>query len=58
MIFYEQIRYNILFKNVIHNGGESTINYIKTFQNDKALEISVVNNYSEDQVINTFLNSL
>ena len=43
-----------LFPN-IHKGGESEINYIKIFQNFKALEISVGNSYSEDQLMHTFL---
>ena len=41
MNFSDQIRYNRLFQQVIHKGGESAINYIKIFQNAKALEISL-----------------
>ena len=49
MRFAEQIRSNRLFQRLIHTGGDSAINYIKRFHNDKALEVSVVNSYSEDQ---------
>ena len=48
MNFSEQIRYNRLFKQVVNKGGESAINYIKRFNNAKALEISVGNSYSKD----------
>ena len=40
--FSDQIRYNRLFQKVVHKEGESKINYIKIFQNAKALAISVV----------------
>ena len=55
MSFYDKIRYNILFQQVKQKLGESATNYIKVFQNAKALEISVGNSYSEDQLIHTFL---
>ena len=51
--FYNQIRYNRLFQQVIYKVGESGINYIKIFQNAKA--ISVGNSYSKDQLMQTFL---
>ena len=38
----------------MHKGGESTINYTK-IQNDKALVISVVNSYTEYQLMHTFI---
>ena len=53
--FSEKSRYNILFQQVVHKGGDLAINYIKIFQNYQALEFSVENSYSEDQVIHTFL---
>ena len=53
----DQSRYNRLFYNLIHKGGESEINYIKIFHNTKPLAISVVNSYSEDQLMHTFLDS-
>ena len=37
MIFSDKSRYNVLFQQVAHKGGESEINYIKRSQNDKAL---------------------
>ena len=43
-----------MFQKVIHKGGDSEIHYIKSFQNAKDLEISVVNSYSEDQLMHTF----
>ena len=57
MTFYDQIRYNILFQQVKHKGGEADINYIKIFQNAKALEISAGNIHSEDQLMHTFLDN-
>ena len=56
--FYNQSIYNRIFHQVINQGGESEINYINIFQNAKALEISVGNSYSEDQLMNTFLDNL
>ena len=47
-----------MFQQVVQKVGESEINYIKIFQNDKALEISVRNICSEDQLMHTFLDNL
>ena len=44
-----------MFQKVLHKEGESAINYIKIFRNDKALVISVGNSYTEDQLMHTFL---
>ena len=57
MTFAYQIRYNRLFHQVIHRGGESEINFIKIFQNYKNLEISVGNSYSEDQLMQNLLDN-
>ena len=57
MTFSDKIIYNRLFQKVVYKGGESKINYIKMFQNAKALEISVVNSYTEYQMIHTFLDN-
>ena len=57
MTFSDQSRYNRMFKQVIHKGEESEINYIKIFQNSKALIISLGNSYSEDQLMHTFLDN-
>ena len=47
-----------MFQQVVHKGGELAINHIKIFQNAKALEISVGNSYTEDQLMHTFLDNL
>ena len=57
MTFSDQIIYNRLFQQVIHKWGESEINDIKIFQNDKDLEISVGNISSEDQLMHTVLHN-
>ena len=44
-----------MFQQVVHKGGESSINYVKRFQNAKVLEISVGNTYTKDQKIHIFL---
>ena len=41
--FSDQIRYNIMFHQVMQKGGESAIKYTKMFQNDKVLVTSVGN---------------
>ena len=33
----DQSRYNRMFQQLVHKGGESEINYVKRFHNDKAL---------------------
>ena len=43
-----------MFQQVVHKGGKSYINYIKIFQNAKALKISVGNIYTEDQLMKIF----
>ena len=55
MTFSDQSIYNRMSQKVVHKGGESEISYMKIFQNDKALEISVGNIYTENQLIRTFL---
>ena len=47
-----------MFQNVVHKRGESEIKYIKIFKNYKALAISVGNSYTEDQMIQNFLDNL
>ena len=58
MTFADQIRYNIMFHQVVHEGGDSAINYIKMFQNVKDLGILVGNSYTGDQLMHTFLDNL
>ena len=57
MTFADKSRYDRDFQQVTHKGGESTINYIKRFQNAHSLSVSVVNSYSEDQLMHTFLDN-
>ena len=51
MNFSDKRRYNRIFQQVV------AINYIKIFHNAKALVISVVNSYTEYQLMHTFLDS-
>ena len=51
MTFADKSRYDRIFHQVTHKGGESAINYIKRFQNARALSDSVGNSYSEDQIM-------
>ena len=46
MNFSEKRRYDRIFQQVIHKGGESAMNYIKIFQKAQALSVSVGHNYS------------
>ena len=57
MIPTDHIRYNRTFQQVVHNGGDSVINYITRFHNSKALTISVVNSSTEDQLMRTVLDN-
>ena len=57
MIFADKSIYDSTFQKVTHKGGGSAINYIKRFQNSKALSVSVGNSYSEDQIMHTFLDN-
>ena len=57
MTFADKIRYYRTFQQVTHKVGESARNCIKIFQNAHALSIYVVNSYSEDQPIHTFLDN-
>ena len=56
--FDNQRIYNRMFQQLVHKGGDSSINYNKIFQNSKALEVSVVNSYTEDQLMCTLLKNL
>ena len=51
--FSDKSRYNRLFHQVVHKGGNSEINYINRLKNAKVLAISVGNTYSEAQLIHT-----
>ena len=58
MTFSYQRIYNIIFQKVVHKGGESEINYIKFFQNDRALTISAGTSYTEDNLIQALSDDL
>ena len=47
-----------MFQKVVYKGGESEIKYNKVFHDAKYLEISVVNGYTEYQLMHTFLDNL
>ena len=55
--FSDKSRYDRTFQQVTHKEGGSAIKYIKRFQNEHALSVSVGNIYSEDQLMHTFLNN-
>ena len=57
MNFADKISYNIIFQQVTHKVWESEMNYIKIFQNAQALSVSVVNTYSENKLMHTFLDN-
>ena len=57
MNFSEKSRYDRIFQQVTHKGGESAMNYIKRFQNSQAFSFSVGKNYSEDQLMHIFLDN-
>ena len=55
--FADKSRHDRTFQQVTHKVGESTINYIKRFQNAQALSVSAGNSYSEDKIMHTFLDN-
>ena len=57
MTFSDKSRYDRIFWQVTHKGGVYAINYIKIFQNAQALSVSLGNNYSEDQIMHTFMDN-
>ena len=57
MNFADKSRYGRIFHKVAQKGEGSAMNYIKIFQNVQVLSVSVVNNYSEGQLINIFLDN-
>ena len=57
MTFSYKSRYDRIFQQVTHKGGESAMNYIKRFQNAQALSVSVGNTYPEDKLMHTFLDN-
>ena len=57
MTYDENNRYNRIFQQVKHKGGESAMNYIEIFQKSQALSVSAGNSYSEDQLMHTFMDN-
>ena len=57
MNFSDKNRYDSIFQQVTHKGGESAMNYIKRCQNVQALSVSVGNSYSEDKLMYTFMDN-
>ena len=57
MTFADKSRHDRTFQQVTHKGEESTMNYIKIFQNAHVLSISVGNFYSEYQLMHTFMDN-
>ena len=55
--FADKSRYDSIFQQVTHKGGESEMKYIKRFLNTKSLSISVGNTYYEDQCMHVFLDN-
>ena len=53
----DKSRYDRICKQVAHKGGESAIRYTKVFQNSEDLSVSMGNTYSEDQLMNTFMDN-
>ena len=57
MTFSDRSIYNSIFQLVIDKRGESSMNYIKIFQNAQALSVSVGNSYTEDHLMHIFLDN-
>ena len=57
MTFADKSRYDRTSQQVTHKGGESAINYIKRFYNAQAFSVSVRKIYSENKIMNTFLDN-
>ena len=57
MTFSDKSIYDRTFQQVTHKRGEYAINYIKIFHNAYAFSVSVGNNYSEYQLMHTFMDN-
>ena len=57
MTFSDKTRYDKIFQQVTHKGGESKLNYIKIFHNAQNFSFSVGNNYSKDKLMHTLLDN-
>ena len=57
MNFVEESRYDRIYHQVTHKGGQSETNHVKRFQNTQGISVSVGNSYSGDQLIHIFLDN-
>ena len=57
MTFSDKSRYDKIFQKVTHKGGYSATNYTKIPQNAQVLSVSVGNSYSNDQLMEIFLDN-
>ena len=57
MNFSSKSGYDRLLQQVTHKLGESEINYINRLQNAQDLSVSAVNSYSEDHLMQIFLDN-
>ena len=55
--FVDKKRYNKLFQAVTHKHRESALNYIKRFHKAKTMAASVGNKYSEEDLMQTFVDN-
>ena len=55
MTLADKSGYDRIFQKLTRKGGKYAMNYIKTFQKAQALSVSVVNSYSENKLMHTFL---
>ena len=53
----DKSRYDSIFQQVTHKLSESAMNCIKIFQNAQALSVSVGNTYSEDKLMQIFMDN-
>ena len=54
---YEKSRHDRFSHKITHKGGELAMNSIKKLQNAQALSVSAENSYSEDKLMNMFLDN-
>ena len=57
MVTFADKRYDKLFQAVTHKHGERALNYIKRFHKDKTMAASVGNRYSEEDLMQTFVDN-
>ena len=55
--FADKKRYDNFFQAVTHKHGESALNYIKRFHKAKTMAASVGNKYSEEDLMQTFVDN-